>query len=82
MSWIRIGKIDGTRLDNKMTVSRLHALVRNDDGVIFGLLLTYIDCERVILTCAVHPGTPIALSKRFATLIRETVGQLHDADIV
>ncbi|KAF4427973.1 Serine/threonine-protein kinase PKH1, partial [Fusarium austroafricanum] len=36
-------KIDGAQLDNMVRISRLHGLVRNNDRVIFGLLLTYID---------------------------------------
>ncbi|CAG7561968.1 unnamed protein product [Fusarium equiseti] len=75
------GKIDRAQLDNKLRVSRLHGLVRNNDGVIFGLLLTYIDCKRVTLSCAVKPGTEPSLRERWATQIQEAVGQLHNAGI-
>jgi hypothetical protein len=75
-------KIDGAQLDNRIRISRLHGLVRNNDGVIFGLLLTYIDCERVTLSCAVQPGTQVALRERWAAQIQEIIGQLHDAGIV
>ncbi|KAF4944998.1 hypothetical protein FGADI_12257 [Fusarium gaditjirri] len=76
------GKIDRAQLDNKSKISRLHGLVRNNDGVTYGLLLTYIDCKRVTLSCAVKPGTEVSLRERWAAQIRESVSQLHDAGIV
>ncbi|KAF5723830.1 beta transducin [Fusarium mundagurra] len=76
------GKIDDkAQLDDRMRTSRLHGLVRNNEGVIFGLLLTYIDCKRVTLSCAVEPGTEVSTREKWATQIQEAVGQLHDAGI-
>ncbi|KAF4417527.1 Serine/threonine-protein kinase PKH1 [Fusarium austroafricanum] len=75
-------KIDGAQLDNMVRISCLHGLVRNNDRVIFGLLLTYIDCECVTLSCAVQPGTQVAQREKWAAQIQEIVGQLHDAGIV
>ncbi|PNP80432.1 hypothetical protein FNYG_06031 [Fusarium nygamai] len=75
------GKIDRAQLDNKTRISRLHGLVRNNDGVTFGLLLTYIDCKRVTLSCAVKPGTEVSLRERWAAQVQESIGQLHDAGI-
>jgi hypothetical protein len=76
------GKIDRAQLDNKIRISRLHGLVRNNDGVTFGLLLTYIDCKRVTLSCAVKSRTEDSRRERWAAQIQEAVGQLHDAGIV
>jgi serine/threonine protein kinase len=76
------GKIDGAQLDNKIRISRLHGLVWDDNGVIFGLLLTYIDCECVTLSCAVQPGMQVAQIEKWAAQIQEIVGRLHDAGIV
>ncbi|KAF5533253.1 kinase subdomain-containing protein [Fusarium mexicanum] len=76
------GKIERAQLDNKMRISRLQGLARNSNGVIYGLLLTYIDCKRVTLSCAVKPGTEVSLREKWAAQIEEAVGQLHDAGIV
>ncbi|KAF5649834.1 kinase subdomain protein [Fusarium tjaetaba] len=75
------GKIERAQLDNKVKISRLHGLVRNNEGVILGLLLTYIDCKRMTLSCAVLPGTEVSLRQRWAAQIQEAIGQLHDAGI-
>lgn len=74
------GKIKRAQLDNNMRISRLHGLVRNND-VIFGILLTYIDCKRVTLSCAVQPGTEVSLREKWAVQIQEVIGQLHNAGI-
>ncbi|CCT68140.1 uncharacterized protein FFUJ_06904 [Fusarium fujikuroi IMI 58289] len=77
------GKINRAELDNKMRISRLHGLVRNnDDGVTFGLLLTYVDCGRVTLSCALTPGTEVSLRAKWAAQVQEAIAQLHDAGIV
>ncbi|SCN63870.1 uncharacterized protein FFB20_00087 [Fusarium fujikuroi] len=77
------GKINRAELDNKMRISRLHGLVRNnDDGITFGLLLTYVDCGRVTLSCALTPGTEVSLRAKWAAQVQEAIAQLHDAGIV
>ncbi|KAF5586078.1 kinase subdomain-containing protein [Fusarium pseudocircinatum] len=76
------GKIERAQLDDKVKISRLHGLVRNNGGVIFGLLLTYIDCKRVTLSCAVKPGTEVSLRERWAAQVQEVVGRLHDSGII
>ncbi|KAJ4230720.1 hypothetical protein NW757_013985 [Fusarium falciforme] len=75
-------KIDKARLDSAIRVPRLHGLVRDDSGVIFGLLLTYIDCKHVTLSCAVEPGMSITLRKKWLAQLREIISQLHNAGIV
>lgn len=76
------GKIHRAELGNKMRISRLHGLVRNDDGVTFGLLLTYIDCGRVTLSCALKPETEVSLRAKWAAQVEEAIAQLHNAGIV
>ncbi|KAG5758150.1 hypothetical protein H9Q72_013709 [Fusarium xylarioides] len=76
------GRIGRAQLDDRMKISRLYGLVRDDDGVAFGLLLTYVDCKRVTLSCAVRPGTEVSLRERWSAQIQEAIGQLHDAGIV
>ncbi|EEU37280.1 uncharacterized protein NECHADRAFT_78389 [Fusarium vanettenii 77-13-4] len=75
-------KIDKTQLDSATRVSRLHGLVRDDSGAIFGLLLTYIDCKNVTLSCAVKPGLSTVLREKWAAQLRDSITQLHDAGIV
>jgi len=76
------GKIDRAQLNNGLRISRLYGIVRDKDGLILGLLLTFIDCERVTLSCAVKPGTEVSRKEKWAAQIQEAVGQLHDAGIV
>ncbi|RSL50884.1 hypothetical protein CEP53_008646 [Fusarium sp. AF-6] len=75
-------KIDKARLDSTTRVSRLHGLVRNDSGAILGLLLTYVDCKNLTLSCAVKPKTTTALRKKWAAQLRDMVTQLHNSGIV
>ncbi|KAK3946137.1 hypothetical protein QBC46DRAFT_368907 [Diplogelasinospora grovesii] len=66
-------------------VTRLRGIVAVDDGRIAGLLLTYIDHRREndgLLFEDHLLYTPIPLRQRWAKQIRETVEQLHNADIV
>ncbi|KAI8675599.1 Protein kinase domain-containing protein [Fusarium keratoplasticum] len=75
-------KIDKARLDSTTRVSRLHGLVRDDRGAILGLLLTYIDCKNLTLSCAVKPETPTALREKWAAQLRDIITQLHNAGLV
>ncbi|GKU14668.1 protein kinase [Fusarium langsethiae] len=75
-------KIDEARFADKTRVPRLLGLVRDDDNVVFGLILSYIDCQRVTLSCAVQPETPIELREKWVAQIEDTVDQLHDAGII
>ncbi|RSL56380.1 hypothetical protein CEP54_008842 [Fusarium duplospermum] len=75
-------KIDKAQLDSTTRVSRLHGLVQDDNDAILGLLLTYIDCKNLTLSCAVKPETPIALRKKWAAQLRDIVTQLHNAGII
>ena len=76
------GKINRAQLDHDLRISRLYGIVRNKHGVILGLLLTFVDCGRVTLSCAAKPGAKVTLREKWATQIQDAVGQLHDAGII
>ncbi|PNY25164.1 Serine/threonine-protein kinase PKH1 [Tolypocladium capitatum] len=76
-------KIKAAPLDDTLPIPRLQGLVRDGSGPVYGLLLTYIDCQRVTLACAApKPDTPTCLREKWAVQIQDTVRQLHNADIV
>ena len=79
---VTYGKINRAQLDHDLRISRLYGILRGKYSVILGLLLTYIDCERVTLSCAIKPGTKVLLRERWGAQIQEAVGQLHDAEII
>ncbi|KAM5354940.1 hypothetical protein ACJ41O_001586 [Fusarium nematophilum] len=74
--------IDDARLGNSLRVSRLRGLVRDESGLVFGLLLTYIHCKFVTLSYALKAETPPSLQQKWATQLRDIIDQLHDAGIV
>ena len=66
-----------------LRISRLHGLVRDDkSGLIYGLLLSYIDCRNLTLGCALKPETPSYLLRSWADQITHTLNSLHEAGIV
>ena len=69
-------------LDASLRISRLLGLVRNGGDEIFGLLLTYIDCGRRTLTCAVNRETEITVRRMWAKQVEDTVAQLHRAGVI
>jgi serine/threonine protein kinase len=76
-------KIRAAPLVETLQISRLQGLVRDRNGSIYGLLLTYIDCGRTTLACAASkPNTPSFLRQKWASQIQDTVRQLHSAGIV
>ncbi|KAJ4012279.1 hypothetical protein NW752_007952 [Fusarium irregulare] len=75
------GKLDRAQLDRNLKISRLYGILRGKNGVILGLLLTFVDCERVTLSCATKPGAKVTLREKWATQIQDAVGRLHDAGI-
>lgn len=75
-------KIDKARFDSTTRVSRLHGLVRDEGGAILGLLLTYIDCRNLTLSCAVKPETSTTLREKWTAQLQDLVTQLHGAGIV
>ncbi|PKK55005.1 hypothetical protein CI102_321 [Trichoderma harzianum] len=78
-------EIHNAHLDKSLRISRLIGLVQSRDDqevIIYGLLLTYIDCGHVTLFCAVKPETPEHLRNRWATQVGDTLTRLHDAGII
>ncbi|CAJ0551389.1 Ff.00g113190.m01.CDS01 [Fusarium sp. VM40] len=74
--------IRDAHLDESLRISRLMGLVRNETGQTFGLLLSYIDCDRKTLLCAARPDTPIHLRQRWAEQVHDMVNRLHAAGII
>jgi hypothetical protein len=75
-------KIDEAQLEEELRISRLHGLVRSDTGLIFGLLLTDIDCRASTLACAAKPGAPISMRRKWAAQVKSAVEGLHAAGII
>ena len=64
-------KIKLAGLEDELRISRLHGLVQDEDGLVFGLLLTYIDCGSKTLACA-GPEAPPTVRRRWADQVRAT----------
>ncbi|KAM0325179.1 hypothetical protein ACHAQA_007718 [Verticillium albo-atrum] len=75
-------KINETVLDPKARISRLRGVVRDEKGVVFGLLLSYINCRARTLACAVKPDLPIAMRNKWKNQVCSTVEVLHKAGVV
>jgi serine/threonine protein kinase len=75
-------KIDDSGLDEELRISRLHGLVRDETGQVFGLLLTYIDCRALNLACALKSNVPLSLRRQWAAQVESTVERLHAAGII
>lgn len=73
--------IQEASLDPSLCVSRLLGVVKDGTGLVYGLLLTNVDCGGTTLSCAVRPETPNAVKDRWITQIREALRQLHSAGI-
>ncbi|KAK7429183.1 hypothetical protein QQZ08_004398 [Neonectria magnoliae] len=66
----------------EVRISRLHGLVRDDRGVVFGLLLSYIHCRAMTLGCAVKSHTSAALRSKWKNQVCSTVDLLHKAGVI
>lgn len=75
-------KIKAASIDVSLRISRLLGLVRDQQGLVSGLLLTYIDCGRVTLSCAVKPLTPPDLRQKWVEQLQHIVQQLHHLGVV
>lgn len=73
--------IRNASVDASLRISRLLGLVRDGSGLVYGLLLTDVDCGGTTLSCAVRPETPGTLKDRWIGQIRDTLCQLHSAGI-
>ena len=65
-----------------LSISRLSGLVRDRSGIVFELLLTYIESKALTLGCAIRPDTPMSLRQRWADQITDTLTSLHGAGII
>jgi serine/threonine protein kinase len=75
-------KIHHAHLHKDVRISRLLGLVRDRNNEVYGLLLTFIDCERRTLFCAIQQETPKHLRQRWATQVHDVVAELHNAGVV
>lgn len=75
-------KVARSPLEGSLRISRLLGLVRNENGLVFRILLTYIDCSRMTLSCAVKPATPTPVRHKWIIQLRHAMRQLHNAGIV
>ncbi|EEY15051.1 conserved hypothetical protein [Verticillium alfalfae VaMs.102] len=75
-------KISKATLSPKARLPRLHGLVRDESGVVFGLLLSYINRRARRLTCAVKPHTSTDLKQKWKNQVCCTVEALHTAGII
>ncbi|KAH7379534.1 hypothetical protein BKA66DRAFT_138664 [Pyrenochaeta sp. MPI-SDFR-AT-0127] len=70
-------------LEQNLRISRLYGLVQDDNSsLVYGLLLSYIDCHNVTLGCSMKPDTPSYLRQQWANQITHTLKCLHGAGIV
>lgn len=75
-------QIRDANLPENLQISRLHGIVRDDDGILYGLLLTYIDSARMTLSCAASgPDIDAQLLQKWSEEIDDIAGQLHKAGI-
>jgi tRNA A-37 threonylcarbamoyl transferase component Bud32 len=75
--------ITNSRFDlQDINIPQVHGIVRDDKGLILGLLLSYIDCNYVTLACASEPATDLSLKRRWVDQVFHAVTQLHNRGIV
>lgn len=75
-------KIKDAGLEDGLRISRLHGLARDDDGLVFGLLLGYIDGGGRTLASTANPDAPLAERRKWAEQVKYTVERLHEAGVV
>ncbi|KAH7122972.1 hypothetical protein EDB81DRAFT_224653 [Dactylonectria macrodidyma] len=74
-------QIHNAHLDENLRISRLLGTVRDEQGRVVGLLLTYIDCRRKTLACAAKPSTEDSLRQKWSRQIESSICELHSAGI-
>lgn len=75
-------RIREAAIDPEVRVPRLHGLVRDDRGIVFGLLLTYIDCRATTLTLAIRSEVPAVVRCKWKDQISLAIDVLHEAGVV
>jgi hypothetical protein len=74
-------KMRDAELPEDLHVPRLHGIVEDKTGLVFGLFLTYIECEAVTLRCALRREVPMSLRHKWADQIKSAVDALHKAGV-
>jgi hypothetical protein len=75
-------KIAEADLGPDVRICRLHGVVQDKEGLLMGMLLTYVDHQNRTLTRALWPEIPVSLRQQWASQIRETLAELHRVGIV
>lgn len=65
-----------------LQISRLNGVVCDENGILYGLLLSYIESQCVTLTCRIKPDTSPDLRRRWTEQVTGTLRELHQAGIV
>jgi len=65
-----------------LRTSKLFGLVRDESGLLLGLLLYYIDCDATTLEYAIGPEISLSTRQYWAAEISETLTHLHEAGII
>jgi serine/threonine protein kinase len=75
-------RIIESNLDPDVRIYRLLGVVKDDRNQLIGLLLTYVECNFLTLTCAVEPNTPASTKQKWVDQITSILTQLHKAGII
>jgi hypothetical protein len=66
-----------------LRISKLFGLVHSDSGLLLGLLLYHIDCNKSTLRCAARrPTVTLSVRQYWAAEVTETLTRLHESGIV
>lgn len=77
------GRIHDAGLDRELLIPRLNGVVRDENGELLGLLLSYIDCKARTLACAVrNSNVSTDLRRKWKDQVSLTVHKLHEAGVV
>ncbi|KAM3510837.1 hypothetical protein MY11210_005499 [Beauveria gryllotalpidicola] len=74
--------VQNSELPSSVRISRLLGLVKDESDIVFGLLLTYINCQAQTLTCAVESDAPGFLRRQWIAEVTEVVCYLHQYGLV
>ena len=67
---------------SQLRTSTLFVLVYDDNKLLLGLLLYYIDCKASTLQHTVTPEVSLSMRQYWAAEIEETIARLHEAGII
>lgn len=75
-------QIKAANLSPDTRIPRLHGLVSDGRGLVFGLLMSYIDCRARTLACAAKPHVPANMRHKWCKQVVSSVQDLHGAGII